>query len=58
MNKTTKVGIATIGQSPRTDVVPEIKKLAGVDAEYLESGGQHMENVAQALERWQAKVGL
>jgi hypothetical protein len=27
-------------------------------AEYLESGGQHMENVAQAIERWKAKVGL
>ena len=27
-------------------------------AEYLESGGQHMDNVAQALERWQATVGL
>jgi hypothetical protein len=27
-------------------------------AGYLESGGQHMDNVAQALERWQATVGL
>ena len=38
MNKTPKVGIATIGQSPRVDVVPEIKEFAGVEAEYLECG--------------------
>ncbi len=38
MNRKTKVGIVTIGQSPRVDVVPEIKELAGVEAEYLECG--------------------
>ena len=38
MKKTPKIGIATIGQSPRTDVVPEIKEFAGVEAEYLECG--------------------
>ena len=27
-------------------------------AEYLESGAQHMDNAAQAIERWQATVGL
>ena len=27
-------------------------------ANYLESGAQHMDNAAQAMERWQAKVGL
>ena len=27
-------------------------------AEYLESGAQHMDNVAQTIERWQAAVGL
>ena len=27
-------------------------------AEYLESGGQHMDNAAQAIERWQTTVGL
>ena len=26
--------------------------------QYLESGAQHMDNAAQAMERWQAKVGL
>ena len=38
MNKQTTVGIVTIGQSPREDVVPEIKKLAGVEAKILECG--------------------
>jgi hypothetical protein len=27
-------------------------------AQYLESGAQHMDNAAQAMERWQNKVGL
>ena len=27
-------------------------------ANYLESGAQHMDNAAQAMERWQAKMGL
>ena len=27
-------------------------------AEYLESGGQHLDNAAQAIERWQTTVGL
>jgi len=30
LNKKTVVGIATIGQSPRVDVVPELKEMAGV----------------------------
>ena len=38
MNITPKVGIVTIGQSPRVDVVPEIIEIAGVRADYLESG--------------------
>lgn len=38
MNKKTTVGVVTIGQSPRMDVVPEIKEVAGVEAEYLECG--------------------
>ena len=38
MNKKTKVGMVTIGQSPRMDVVPQIKELAGIEAEYLECG--------------------
>ncbi len=38
MNRKIKVGVVTIGQSPRVDVVPEIKELAGVEAEYLECG--------------------
>jgi len=33
-----KVGIVTIGQSPREDVVPEIKELAGVEVKTLECG--------------------
>jgi protein AroM len=38
LDKRTVVGLATIGQSPRVDLVPEIKAVAGVDAEYLECG--------------------
>lgn len=38
MAKSKKLGIATIGQSPRADVVPEMKKLAGIKAEILECG--------------------
>ncbi len=33
-----KLGIITIGQSPRTDVVPEMKKYLGDDIEIYESG--------------------
>lgn len=36
--KKTIVGIATIGESPRVDVVPEIREMAGEEIEYLESG--------------------
>jgi protein AroM len=38
MNQRKKVGIATIGQSPRVDVVPEIEVQAGVPADFLECG--------------------
>jgi len=33
-----KVGIVTIGQSPRVDVIPEIKKLISGDIEIVEKG--------------------
>ncbi len=33
-----KVRIITIGQSPRTDVVPEMTPFLGDDVEVLESG--------------------
>jgi protein AroM len=36
MNK--KIGIITIGQSPRTDVVPEMSALFGEGVEVLECG--------------------
>jgi len=38
----------------------QMKNLGAVleAANYLESGAQHMDNAAQAMERWQAKVGL
>ena len=38
MNIQATLGIATIGQSPRDDVVPEMMKLAGVKAKVLECG--------------------
>ena len=38
MAESKKLGIATIGQSPREDVVPEMKNLAGIEAEILECG--------------------
>jgi len=38
----------------------QMKNLGAVleAANYLESGAQHMDNAAQAMERWQAKMGL
>ncbi len=38
MKKRATIGIATIGQSPRVDVVPELKEMAGVEGEFLECG--------------------
>jgi protein AroM len=38
LNRKPTVGIATIGQSPRADVVPEIQEMAGIEAEFLECG--------------------
>lgn len=38
MNRHKKVGLVTIGQSPRDDVVPEIKRLVGTVADILECG--------------------
>lgn len=35
---TARVGMVTIGQSPRNDVVPEIKEILGRDIEILECG--------------------
>lgn len=32
------VGMATIGQSPRDDLVPDIKRLGGIEAEIIECG--------------------
>lgn len=33
-----KIGAITIGQSPRTDVVPEIQSILGPDVEFVEGG--------------------
>ena len=38
MNKGLMVGMITIGQSPRDDIVPEIKQLMGINAEISECG--------------------
>jgi len=38
LNKHKVLGIISIGQSPREDVVPEMKSLAGIEAEILECG--------------------
>lgn len=35
-----KVGILTIGQSPRVDVIPEIRDVLGPDVEIVEKGAQ------------------
>lgn len=45
-----KIGAITIGQSPRTDLVPEIKQLLGPDVEVIEGGaldGLTLEQVKQ-----------
>ena len=36
--KVKRIGMVTIGQSPRTDVVPEIKEILGADIEIMEAG--------------------
>jgi len=33
-----KVGLVTVGQSPRTDVTPTIKEMAGTEVEFVEKG--------------------
>ena len=33
-----KIGMITIGQSPRVDIVPEIKEILGEEIEVLEAG--------------------
>ncbi|MFC1937102.1 AroM family protein [Chloroflexota bacterium] len=38
MSKPKIVGMITIGESPRDDLVPEIKRLAGLEAEILQCG--------------------
>ena len=38
MNKRLAVGMITIGQSPRDDIVPEIKQLTGINFEIAECG--------------------
>ena len=43
-----KIGLITIGQSPRTDVVPEIREILGQDVQILETGaldGLSMEEI-------------
>ena len=34
----TKVGLITVGQSPRSDVVPDMAAILGGDVEILEAG--------------------
>lgn len=38
MKKRAIVGMVTIGQSPRDDLVPDIKRLGGIEAEIIECG--------------------
>ena len=38
MDNKARVGIATIGQTPRNDIVPELQGMAGVNVEFLECG--------------------
>lgn len=48
MTAVRKIGLITIGQSPRTDVVPEIREILGQDAQILEAGaldGLSMEEI-------------
>src|SRR5262245_26395739 len=35
---TTRIGLITVGQSPRSDVVPDMAAILGADVEILESG--------------------
>lgn len=39
MNKMTKVGVLTIGQSPRNDVTPSIQNIVGPEVTIIERGG-------------------
>lgn len=39
MNKMAKVGVLTIGQSPRTDLTPSIQRILGDQVEIIEAGG-------------------
>jgi len=38
LDKRAVVGMATIGQAPRDDLVPDIRRLGGIEAEILECG--------------------
>jgi len=38
LKKQATIGIVTIGQSPRDDVVPDMKRLSGIEAKILECG--------------------
>ena len=38
MKKRLAIGMITIGQSPRDDLVPDIMNLAGIDVEAIECG--------------------
>jgi protein AroM len=33
-----KIGVITIGQSPRIDIIPEMREILGADVEILEAG--------------------
>ena len=47
-----KIGMITIGQSPRIDIVPEMREVLGADVEILEAGaldGLTLEEVKKIL---------
>lgn len=51
-----KIGVATIGQSPRADIIPEMRRVLGKDVEILERGaldGYTLEEV----ERFEKEAG-
>ena len=55
-----KIGVVTVGQSPRVDVIPEMRKVLGEDVEILEAGAldDHTLEEVNRLERKPGEGGL
>ena len=51
-----KIGIVTIGQSPRVDIVPEMRRVLGEDVEILERGALD-DYTLEDVERFERKPG-